>query len=110
MRPIDSCYDRNTAGTRDVDPGDAMYALVRDVWGPCSRIVHCVSLEEAIEEARAVDLDDPFFDLEDELDLCFEHNTAGSIEAAEKRGWRVVATAPAGEDWTVLVETERWTP
>lgn len=103
MRSCDSSYDRMTAETRSADPGEARYALISDAGGPCSIVGDYASLADAIEAARAMDTDAAPTDLEDETGVCCE-TVSALIESAEAQGWRVVAQAPAGEYWTVLVE------
>jgi hypothetical protein len=106
MRPIDSAYDRNTAEQRSADPGAARYGLVSDHNGPCSLVGDFATLDAAIEAARAMDTDMTPTELEDEIeyDGGEDRDDSGLIAAAEKAGWKVVARAPAGEFWTVLVE------
>jgi len=104
MRPIDSAYDRNTAAHYIADPGAAEYSLIQDAGGPCSLIGDYDSLEAAVAAARDMDTDAAPTDLEDALDVdASAQGTAWLITQAEARGWRVVAAAPAGEYWTVLV-------
>lgn len=104
MRPIDSSYDRATAEQRSADPGPGIYALVSDHNGPCSLVGSYDSLESAIEAAREMDTDAAPTDLEDEIDYdgCRDCDSRGLIVAAEHEGWRIVASAPAGEYWTVM--------
>ena len=106
MRPIDSAYDRNTAEQRSSDPGAARYGLVSDHNGPCSLVGEYASLDDAIHAARGMDTDSAPTDLEDEIDYDGSNDSAdaGLIGAAEGAGWKVVARAPAGEYWTVLVQ------
>lgn len=106
MRPIDSVYDRNTAEQRSADPGATRYGLVSDHNGPCSLVGQFASLAAAIGAAREMDTDAAPTDLEDEIDYDGgnDRDDRGLIAAAEAAGWRVVARAPAGEYWTVLVE------
>jgi len=105
MRPHDSAYDRMTAEYRTADPGAGRYALVQDHNGSCSVVGDYDSLEAAIAAAREMDTDEAPTDLEDELGVVLDDAVA-LIDAAQDAGWRVVATAPAGEYWTVLVEAE----
>lgn len=106
MRPIDSSYDRNTAEHRSADPGAARYALISDHNGPCSTVGLYDSLADAIEAARVLDTDEAPTDLEDEIDVdASNKSVAWLVEQAEAQGWREVASAPAGEYWTVLVES-----
>lgn len=106
MRPIDSSYDTNTAERRDSDPGETTYALISDHNGPCSMTGTYASLADAIEAARTMDTDSAPTDLEDEIghDASDDCDDSGLIEAAQAAGWRIVASAPAGEYWTVMVE------
>ena len=106
MRPIDSAYDLNTAEQRSADPGKARYGLVSNHNGPCSEIGEYDSLADAIEAARGMDTDNAPTELEDDLyyDGGNDCDDAGLIAAAESQGWRIVASAPAGEYWTVLVQ------
>ena len=103
-RPCDSSYDRMTSGWRGVDPGAATYALVSDHNGPCSTVGEYDNLADAIEAAVAMDTDDAPTELEDLLDLDFEHDTDGLVAAAQGHGWTMIARASAGEHWVVLVE------
>ena len=104
MRPIDSSYDARTSETRSADPGAATYALISDHGGPCSIVGDYASLAAAIEAARTMDTDAAPTDLEDEIDECADGQTvAWLVERAEAQGWRVVASAAAGEYWTVMV-------
>lgn len=109
MRPIDSAYDRMTAETRSADPGARRYALMSDHSGPCTLTGEYSSLEDAIEAARTMDTDAAPTDLEDDLDVDAMGDSGDAdpcawlIEQAEAHGWTVVAQAPAGEYWTVLV-------
>ena len=106
MRPIDSAYDRNTAEQRGGDPGAGRYGLVSDHNGPCSLVGDYASLDDAIEAARRMDTDSAPTELEDEIDYDASEDCddSGLIRAAEAAGWRIVASAPAGEYWTVMVE------
>jgi hypothetical protein len=107
MRPIDSAYDRNTAALVTDDPGPGRYALISDHNGPCSTIGQYASLDAAIESAREMDTDAAPTDLEDDLGVCamdMADPVSDLIAAAEAQGWRVVASAPAGEYWTVCIE------
>ena len=106
MRPITSAYDRNTAEHRAADPGAARYGLVSNHAGPCTLVGDYESLQAAIDAARAMDTDAAPTELEDEIDYCADgdRDESGLIAAAQSAGWRVVASAPAGEWWTVLVE------
>lgn len=108
MRPIDSAYDRDTAEQRSDDPGAREYALVSDHNGPCSIVADYGSLSDAIEAARAMDTDAAPTDLEDEIDYDSwgDCDDSGLIAAAQEAGWRVVASAPAGEYWTVLTQLD----
>lgn len=109
MRSIDSAYDRNTSGSLSADHGRREYALVSDHNGPCSVVGEYGSLAAAIDAARAMDTDAAPTDLEDTIgyDGTCDTDVTGLIEAAEGAGWRIVATAPAGEYWTVLVHDHR---
>lgn len=106
MRPIDSAYDRNTSETRSSDPGRTEYALISDHNGPCSLLGEYDNLGDAIEAAREMDTDSAPTEFEDEIgyDGGSDHDDSGLIAAAEQAGWEVVASAPAGEHWTVMVE------
>lgn len=106
MRPIDSAYDRNTAEQRSDDPGAARYGLISNHNGPCSLVGDFPSLEAAITAAREMDTDAAPTELEDEIDYdgSEDRDEDGLVAAAEGAGWKVVARAPAGEYWTVLVE------
>lgn len=111
MRPFDSAYDRDCAETRDTDPGRCRYALVSDHNGPCSIVAEFGSLAEAVDAARTMDTDSAPTELSDWLDYDDRDDTddAGLLDAADTAGWRVVATAPAGEYWTVLMLVETGT-
>lgn len=106
MRPMDSAYDRSTSEQRSADPGSVRYGLISNHNGPCSVVGEYASLAEAIEAARAMKTDDAPTELEDEIeyDGTSDRNDAGLIAAAQGAGWHVVASAPAGEYWTVMVE------
>lgn len=82
------------------------YALIADHNGPCSLVRAYASLDEAIEAARTMDTDAAPTDLEDviDYDATGDRDDAGLIAAAEAVGWRVVAAAPVGEYWTVMIE------
>lgn len=56
--------------------------------------------------AREMDTDAAPTELEDEIDYdgSEDRDEDGLVAAAEGAGWEVVARAPAGEYWTVLVE------
>ena len=101
MRTCDSSYDTRTSGVRCADPGEGKYALVSEHAGPCSLVGEYASLAAAIEAAASMDTDLGPTELEDELGIEAESD-AELIEAAEAAGWRVVASAGAGECWTVL--------
>lgn len=105
MRPHDSAYDRNTAELRAADPGEARYGLVTDHNGPCSQVGDYATLAAAIEAGRQMDTDSAPTELENALGYRGDddRDDRGLIAAAEEAGWRVVASAPAGEYWTVLV-------
>lgn len=99
-----SSFDNNVAEHRDADPGPALYALISDHGGPCSVVGDYDSLGAAVEAARTIDTDASPTDLEDDLDVdASNKSTDWLIERAEAQGWRVVAQAPAGEHWTVMV-------
>lgn len=104
MRPIDSAYDRATAGFQGADPGAGEYALVRNHNGPCSLLSDYASLEDAIDAARNMDTDSAPTELEYAIgyDGSDDRDDAGLIEAAIEAGYVIVASAPAGESWTVL--------
>jgi hypothetical protein len=108
MRNPDSAYDAATSETRCGDSGSAYYALVSDHNGFCLVTGDYDSLDDAIEAAREMDTDSAPCELEDELgvDCSGDSHARGLIAKAESKGWRVVATAPAGEYWTVLVAPE----
>jgi hypothetical protein len=110
MRPFDSAYDRNTAEQRGADPGAARYGLIRLHNGPCSLVEDFDCLDAAIEAARTMDTDAAPTELEDEIDYdgTNDRDDRGLIAAAQAAGWKVVATAPAGEYWAVLAEAGRY--
>jgi len=108
MRQIDSSYDARTAEFRADDCGRRVYAIINNHNGPCSIVRDYASLDEAIEAARYMDTSDAPTDLEHEVDYdaSGDADDAGLIAAAEAAGWRVVASAPAGEYWTVMVQDD----
>lgn len=105
MRQIDSAYDRNTAEFRATETGAREYALISDHNGPCSIVSEFADLASAIEAARNMDTDAAPTDLEDEIDYdgSRDSDDSGLITAAKAEGWIVVASAPAGEYWTIMV-------
>lgn len=105
MRPMNSSYDRSTSGWQSDDLGARTYALISNHNGPCSIVGDHPSLDAAIEAARNMDTDSAPTDLEDELDYdgSQDCDDSGLIAAAIEAGWEVVASAPAGEYWTVMV-------
>jgi len=108
MRPIDSSYDTACAGFQSSDLGRREYALVSDHNGPCSEVGEYASIEAAIEAARTMDTDAAPSEMGDVLDYDGrdDRDDSGLIGAAQAQGWRIVAFAPAGEYWTVLVHDE----
>lgn len=105
-RQPDSAYDRMTAETRESDPGCATYALISDHHGPCSIVADYDSLDAAIEAARTMGTDSAPTELSDLLDYddSDDRDDSGLISEALMGDWSVVASAPAGEYWSVMVE------
>lgn len=108
MRPINSSYDTATAEFQAADTGPAMYAAVQDCNGPVSVTNQCESLSEAIDLARSMDAFAAPTELEDDIgyDGSQDGDDSRLIAAAERAGWRIVATSSADEHWTVMVEPE----
>jgi hypothetical protein len=106
MRPCNSSYDAATAEFRSENLGERTYALISNHNGPCSVVAPFASLDEAIAAARNMDTDAATTDLDDEIEYD-SHNDCDDtdiIGAAQNSGWVIVASAQAGEYWTVMTE------